>query len=276
MCTPRQRGAFNSVKCGYDLGIPNTVTDHCAHCLNGGTVATVKANLPPAGWTVYEPTLDFFATADRAGLCGDAKGHYDHMVGGSFMPYQNAPIVAHWQKGAQIDFVAEIDTNHNGYFEFFVCNLEACGKQDMDTSCFVNNHCVKLNRVPHPSCENPSTATAYECGPIDAAYPGRWYVPCRKTAHIGVHIVGGESGTMRYQLPLDLECNHCVVQWYWATANSCAPRGFKEYIVNYGFPFGTTCESDGGGRGTYRADMAECGAGMVPEEFWTCADVQIR
>ncbi|KAI0563442.1 Cellulose/chitin-binding protein [Gracilaria domingensis] len=80
---------------------------------------------------------------------------------------------------------------------------------------------------------------------------------------------------MRYQLPPDFECKHCVVQWYWATANSCAPRGFKEYIENYNFPFGTTCDSDGGGRGTYRADMSVCGGSSLPEEFWSCADVQI-
>ncbi|CAN8073403.1 unnamed protein product [Agarophyton chilense] len=275
MCTPRQRGAYHSVKCGTNLEFDNTVTDHCAHCLNGGTVATVKAHLPPTGWSVYEPTKDFFSTANRAGLCGDPKGRVDHMIGGDFMPYSNVPVVAHWKRGGQVDFAAEIDTNHNGYFEFFVCSLDACGKPDIDASCFVNKNCVKLNRVPHPSCESPSTATIHDCGPIDAAYPGRWYLPCRNTGHVGVHIVGGNSGTMRYQLPADLECKHCVVQWYWATANSCAPRGFKEYIVNYEFPFGTTCESDGGGRGTYRADMSECGGSSLPEEFWSCADVQI-
>ncbi|CAN8072611.1 unnamed protein product [Agarophyton chilense] len=280
MCTPRQRGAYHTDKCSPDIDPPgmdmNTmVPDFCPHCLNGGGKDTVTSNLPSEGWAVYEPTKNFFGTATRTGLCGDAVGDNAHMLGGSFMPYPEVPMVSKWKKGQQVDFVAEIDTNHNGYLEFFICNLDACGKPDLDASCFVNNHCVKLDRVAHPECENPSEATIHECGPIDAAYPGRWYLPCRNTAHVGVHIVGGESGTMRYQLPADLECKHCVVQWYWATANSCAPRGFKNYFVNYNFPFGTTCDSDGGARGTYRADMAECGGSAVPEEFWSCADVQI-
>ncbi|PXF43961.1 hypothetical protein BWQ96_06271 [Gracilariopsis chorda] len=276
MCSPRQRGAYHSVKCQSDLPDPSQpVIDHCAHCLNGGTVATVKTHLPADGWKVYEPVKDFGGTATRAGLCGDPKGRIDHMIGGDFMPYPTVPIVAHYKQGGAVDFSAEIDTNHNGYFEFFLCNLDACGTPDIDGSCFTGNHCVKLNRVPHPSCENPSSATIHECGPIDAAYPGRWYLPCRNTGHVGVHIVGGDSGTMRYQLPDGFSCKHCVIQWYWATANSCAPRGFKDYFVNYNFPFGTTCDSDGGGRGTYRADMSECGGDSLPEEFWSCADVQI-
>lgn len=40
-------------------------------------------------------------------------------------------------------------------------------------------------------------------------------------------------------------------------------------------PFGSTCESDGGGAGTYRRGMHECAGDTVPEEFWSCADVQI-
>lgn len=278
MCEPRQRGAYISDKCGSDLPNPaNPVTDYCAHCLNGGTVATVKAHLPPGGWTLYEPTKNFAASGDRAGLCGDAAGHNEHMLGGDFMPpeYGNVPMVKHWKKGSHVDFLAEIDTNHNGYFEFFLCDLDACKSDDISPRCFKGNHCTKLQRVPHPDCEQPSSNTHYECGPIDDVYPGRWYLPCRNTGHVGVHLVGGPSGTMRYALPKDVQCDHCVVQWYWATANSCAPRGLLKYMARHNNPFGTTCESDGGGRGTYRAGMAECGGEAVPEEFWSCADVQI-
>lgn len=277
MCTPRQRGAYHSSKCGYNLPLPpDPVTDHCAHCLNGGTVAVVKGNLPHGRWTVYEPTRDF-DSSNRAGLCGDAAGHNYHMIGGDFMPlrYRNVPIVSHWKTGDTVDFVAEIDTNHNGYFEFFLCDLDSCRSSDISEKCFRNGHCYKLNRVPHTDCEDPRQNTHYECGPIDIVYPGRWYLPCRNTGSIGQHIVGGPSGTMRYKLPAGVRCKHCVVQWYWATANSCAPRGLLEYMKRNNNPFGTSCISDGGGRGTYRRGMAECGGNRVPEEFWSCADVQI-
>lgn len=90
-----------------------------------------------------------------------------------------------------------------------------------------------------------------------------------------MHLVGGKSGTMRYRLPRGVSCEHCVVQWYWATANSCAPRGFLEYMHAMDAPFGRTCESDGGGLGGFRDDMEQCDANRVPEEFWSCADVSI-
>lgn len=284
MCGPRQRASYLAGdKCGFELnpadigieGGPGAVTqDFCGHCLNAGTVATVKANLPKGKWVVYDPIKDF-DNSYRAGLCGDPLGRVDHMIGGDFMTYPRVPIVAHWKTGSQVDFTAEIDTNHNGYFEYFVCNLDACKQNDISPSCFKQGHCVRLNRVKHPDCENPNVNTHYECGPIDPVYPGRWYLPCRNTGHVGVHIVGGESGTMRYQLPPGFSCKHCVVQWYWATANSCAPRGFLNYMNTFNNPFGTTCPSDGGGAGAHRDGMTECGGGSVPEEFWSCADVQI-
>lgn len=278
MCEPRQRGAYVSQKCGSNLPEPeNPVIDYCAHCLNGGSKGVVEQNLPRSGWHLYDPIKDFGRTGTRAGLCGDAKGNNDHMIGGTFVPtsYGGAPIVAHWKTGSTVDFTAEIDTNHNGYFEFFLCDLDACGANDISGKCFTENHCHKLMRVKHDDCENPSPKTHTECGPIDEKYPGRWYVPCRKTDHVGIHIVGGSSGTMRYKLPDGVSCEHCVVQWYWATANSCAPRGFTDYMTRNGSPFGTTCPSDGGGLGAYNAMMVDCGGSTLPEEFWSCADVKI-
>lgn len=279
MCHPRQRGAYVSQKCGSNLPFPkNPVIDYCAHCLNGGGKETVRQNLHPnAGWILYEPTVDFTKTATRAGLCGDAKGTDDHMIGGTFVPsvYGGAPLVAHWKTGSTVDFTAEIDTNHNGYFEFFLCDLDKCGTKDIRGECFMKNTCYKLMRVKHEECENPSPKTHTKCGPIDEKYPGRWYVPCRETEHVGIHIVGGSSGTMRYKLPDGVNCEHCVVQWYWATANACAPRGFLDYMIRKNKPFGTTCPSDGGGSGAFREGMTECGGDSLPEEFWSCADVKI-
>lgn len=278
MCEPRQRGAYISTKCGSDLDIVESpVVDYCAHCLNGGTVATTASQLPPSGFHVYDPIANFDRSATRAGLCGDPKGSNHHMLGGDFMPsrYSTVPMVAHYKTSSHVDFVAEIDTNHNGYFEFFLCNLDACQTSDIEPKCFKQGHCHHLKRVPHPDCQDKSRNTYYECGPIDTEYPGRWYVPCRNTGHVGIHIVGGPSGTMRYKLPQGLSCKHCVIQWYWATANSCAPRGLLDYMERENDPFGSTCESDGGGKGTYRAGMHECKHQSVPEEFWSCADVQI-
>lgn len=276
MCTPRQRGAYQSVKCPYNLPEPrNPVIDYCAHCLSGGSVGAVKQNLPLGGWRVYDPTKRFFSSANRAGLCGDPKGDASHMIGGTFMPYDTVPIVNHYKSGGLVDFTVEIDTNHNGYFDFYLCNLDECGTSDIAAKCFTGGRCYQLQRVKHPNCEARNVNTDYDCGPVDPTYPGRWYLPCRKTGYVGVHMVGGKSGTMRYKLPDGVVCKHCVIQWYYATANSCAPQGFLDYFIRFKNPFGTTCESDGGGFGAHRPGMTQCGGDLLPEEFWSCADVQI-
>ena len=285
MCVPRQRGAYKSRRCGDlpDLdkvmneagsSADQVVIDFCPHCLNGGSSGNVKQNLGSEGWKVHDPINDFDGSATRAGICGDPVGNDDHMIGGTFVNYEKAPIVATWKEGSAVDFSVGIDTNHNGYFEFFLCNLDKCGASDIDGKCFKNGHCVKLNRIPNSDCENPNVDTHQECGPIDDAYPGRFYVPCRKTDPAGIHIVGGGRGTMRYQLPSGFKCDHCVVQWYWSSANSCAPRGFLQYFVNYNKPFGETCPSDGG-IGAHNPNVSECGGDRVPEEFWSCSDVRI-
>lgn len=47
------------------------------------------------------------------------------------------------------------------------------------------------------------------------------------------------------------------------------------FFENFNEPFGNQCESDGGGKGAYRKGMTDCGGDLSPEEFWSCADVQI-
>lgn len=281
LCEPRQRGAYHEkYRCGYEVHFPlfrrePQVRDYCGHCLNGGTAGVVKANLPAGGWGSYDP-VHYPLTSRRAGLCGDAVSRVDHMLGGAFMPYSQVPITAVWKAGSAVDFTVEIDTNHNGYFEFHVCDLDKCGTYDIAESCFRNGACYRLERVKHADCEDTGVNTHYECGPVHNKFPYRWYVPCRNTGHVGVHMVGGSSGTMRFQLPKEIkECKHCVLQWYWATANSCNPPGVKHYFTTYTHPFGSSCESDGGGRGAYSAGLSKCGGQTVPEEFWSCADVQI-
>lgn len=275
MCEPRQRGAYISTKCGSNLQEPmNPPIDHCAHCLNGGGSGSVKERLPPSGWNLYDPIRRTKRSTSRAGLCGDKFGETDHMVGGRFMPYENVPIVSVYKSGAEVDFTAEIDTNHNGFFEFYVCDLDTCGAKDLEVKCFNKGNCYKLERVPHSDCENAAVDTIYDCGPIDKKKRGRWYLPCRTRKDAGVQIVGGESGTMRYKLPDGVSCKHCVLQWYWATANRCNPRGVAAYFRRYNRPFGTTCPSDAGS-GAHEPTLSTCKGMDVPEEFWSCSDIQI-
>lgn len=80
---------------------------------------------------------------------------------------------------------------------------------------------------------------------------------------------------MKYKLPKGFSCKHCVIQWYWATANSCNPPGFAEYFEKYPMPGWGKCPGDGGAFGGRNPTMAKCGGSKFPEEFWMCADVRI-
>ncbi len=84
---------------------------------------------------------------------------------------------------------------------------------------------------------------------------------------------GGNSRTVRYKLPSEVKCKHCVVQFYWVIANSCNPEGYRPYFKNK--PFGT-CGGDGGTQGGINEVLADCGGDKFPVEFFGCADVTIQ
>lgn len=275
ICSPRQRAAYSDVQCEESVKInvdQNEVVDSCAHCLNGGGVDAIKTRLPRKGWKSYKP-IKKVKTTLRAGMCGDRLSSLNHMLGGYCMPYSTVPIVDVWQSGSEVDFQINIHTNHNGYFEFHLCNLDACGTSDIDKKCFKEKHCYRLERVPSDKCEDPSQDTTFECGPIDQKNKHRWYVPCRKGGTN--HLVGGRSGTMRYKLPDGVTCKHCILQWYWATANRCNPPKFTRYFTKYNQPFGTSCSGDGSSEGGYNPNLPKCKKDTLPDEYWTCSDVQI-
>ncbi|OSX80170.1 hypothetical protein BU14_0058s0081 [Porphyra umbilicalis] len=276
MTTPRQRGGLKlSSEFNFPVIDPTAPTDFCPHCLNAGGTGTVKA-ANGGDWSPYDP-LDAGARAARAadhGVCGDpaTQSPGAHTVGGTF--YHGGKTVAAYTPGGVVDFEVGVTTSHNGFFEWWVCDLDACGAMDLTNGCFgVPGACTRLDRVAHPSCE---AGTDVACGPIQAAYPSRWYMPCRGNPPPTVgntQVLGGPDGKMRYRLPAALTCTRCVIQWYWVTANSCNPPGMAEY----NFPAAWAgCPGDGGSVGGIARGAAPCGpGGKWPEEFWTCADVVI-
>lgn len=280
MCEPRQRGSiitaegrciYNKDLSQFDANMNPYKIDYCPHCSNGGRGA--KNNYVPAGgWVIYDP-INNIETARQASMCGDEYGKTEHMLGGTFMPsrYENVPIVNVSQTGGTIDFVGQLDTNHNGYFEFYLCDLGACGASDIEEKCFTNGHCHRLERVPHPVCEDIASNKEEFCLPIDPAYPARWYIPCRKHRYV----FGGPNGIMRYKLPDGVMCKHCVVQWYWATGNSCSPLGMLPFLQAMRPEMEALCSALGGEDVAMNPSAGECVNGKIPEEFWSCADIQI-
>lgn len=254
-----------------DLNLPDIPSDDCPHCLNGGGKGAVILAAKNK-WTPWEPLNDKLPFRHDTGLCGDPVADSvprAHEVGGRFGPPKSLPFVATYKSGSVIEMTADITTNHNGFFEFIICDVTKCGG-DIRESCFKKGHCHLLKRVKTPECESQKSR---ECGPVDPAYPGRWYVPCRKGGHVGEHFMGGKH--MRYQLPAGFNSDHAVLQWYWATANSCNPPGFIEYFERYPMPGWGKCGGDGGAIGGRNPTLSKCGGSTFPEEFWMCADVQV-
>ena len=253
------------------MQIPGLDDDFCPHCLNGGGKGSVS--LAAKGeWTLYEPLNANVPFRHDAGLCGDPisdSAPREHENGGRFGPPKNYPTVAQFSEGEIIDITCDITTNHQGFFQFFICDASKCGG-DITESCFKDGYCHELLRVPDEECESQNSR---ECGPIDPTYPGRFYVPCRKGPHVGEHFIGGQF--MRYQLPEGFSTDHAVIQWYWATANSCNPPGYLDYFNRFPMPGWGSCPGDGGAKGGRNPTFPECGGSLFPEEFWTCADVSV-
>lgn len=223
------------------------------------------------GWKPWEP-LDKTKIRSDAGLCGDPISEpapRAHEKGGAFGPPKAMPYSAVYKSGQTVQFEVDVTTNHNGFFEFFICDVDRCD-DDISEDCFKRNQCRQLMRTKVAACESQNSK---ECGPIDPDYPGRWIVPCRKGGHVGEHFMGGVH--MQYKLPSGFRCKHCVIQWYWATANSCNPPGFKEYFDKFPMESWGKCPGDGGAFGARNPGLSQCGGTTFPEEFWSCADVRV-
>lgn len=144
----------------------------------------------------------------KCGICGDAwdaPPPRPHELGGRF---GKGVIVRRYPPKATITIKVELTANHNGYFEFRVCDEPKGTTQE----------CLDKNVLTIDG----STTKFY---PRD----------------------GNKVYEMKYQLPDDFECAHCVLQWRYIAGN------------NWGH-----CEN-----GT---EAVGCGP---QEEFRACADIAV-
>ena len=124
--------------------------------------------------------------------------------------YANNIITKTYKKGQAIKVLVDLTSNHRGYFRFRVGNI---GKLPMTEE--------KLTHV----LKQPSGGE-------------RWYL---KTGSNGLF-------TISLQLPKDLTCDHCVMQWWYKVGN------------NWG------CDTNG---------TCGLGHGEKQESFVNCADISI-
>eukprot|EP00730_Choanoeca_flexa_P004803 TRINITY_DN11804_c3_g7_i1.p1 TRINITY_DN11804_c3_g7~~TRINITY_DN11804_c3_g7_i1.p1 ORF type:complete len:1086 (+),score=147.66 TRINITY_DN11804_c3_g7_i1:103-3258(+) len=199
--------------------------NYCPHCMNAGGPGQVRANTPGGRW----PAVDTEVTAVRRGLCGDPAG--------GPQPYLTAgPVAATYQMGQVIDVEMRITAHHQGHIELRLCD----NANSLTQTCLNTHH---LRRVDTDE------------SPIDPLHPDRWYLPPN---------TGGYSSQFnyhaQYQLPANLTCSNCVIQWWYVTANSCLPPDYKRFD----FPSSAWWSSG----------LPACGA-TYGEEFWNCADIAI-
>ncbi len=267
---PPQRGATNGNKYSpvakYD---PTASVDHEAHFPAGSKSMTPGAGLKsqthaagPRGWTPYEPLSNGFLF--RAGVCGDLLSGGDHLRGGKF--YNGGKIFKTYRQEDIISIDVAVTTHHNGFFTFYVCDVSKCGGE-IGVDCFKRGHCHRLQRAWDERCESRQDKG---CAPIDPNYPWRWYLPCPSGK---VSLYG--KGKMLYKLPKNLECTHCVLQWYWVTANNCNPPGLLDYFNSNRAPDWGSCRGQGGAIGGWRRWETLCGGELFPEEYYQCADIEI-
>ncbi|XP_047538540.1 uncharacterized protein LOC125072076 [Vanessa atalanta] len=173
----------------YGFDTPHNYNDHELYC--GGFARQWNKN------------------GGKCGVCGDAwdaPKPRPHELGGRF---GKGVIVRRYAPKDTIVVKVELTANHNGYFEFRVCDDPKATDQDcMDKS------------ILHLE------------GKAETKYYPR---------------EGNRIYEMKYQLPDNLECTHCVMQWRYIAGN------------NWG-----TCDNGTGAVG--------CGP---QEEFRACADIAI-
>lgn len=278
MTIPLPRGSLSTRKSyvpgGFDPAAP---VDSKPHFPAGNKTASPGSGLRsqiyaagPPGWVPFLPLSPIFRW--RSGVCGDPRSpNQEHLRGGKY--YHNAKIVGTYVQGGEISIEVKINAHHNGFIEIHLCDVDNCNGE-ISEQCFKKGHCVQLQRAPDEECDS---GMSKRCGPIDRNYPGRWYFPCSTVPNNGKFFeFYGENDRISYLLPKDLSCEHCVLQWFWTSANSCNPPGVVEYFdgpdgpKNWG-----DCPGQGGAIGGVARNQGLCGKDSFPEEYLQCSDIKV-
>lgn len=272
---PPPRGALRGHDYARDIppvdrSAPNDGQLHYPAGNRGSTAGSGLASQEREGrniWTLFDPLRPGFRW--RSGVCGDLKGRNEaHRRGGEF--YHGGMITRTYRVGSVVDFKASIVGHHNGFYVFHICDVSRCGGE-ISESCFRNGACRLLTRADNLGCAHSDS-----CGPIDRAYPGRWYIPCPNRANNGGIDHYGRNGNMRYRLPSGFSCEHCVLHWSYTTGNRCNAPGAVDYFEGPNRPRAWgNCRGQSAAVGGFSRDLQTCGGRQFAEDYFNCADVRI-
>ncbi|XP_062554664.1 uncharacterized protein LOC134219813 [Armigeres subalbatus] len=154
--------------------------------------------------------VQWYQNGGKCGYCGDNYADAQprlHELGGAF---GQGEIVRNYTRGSVIDVTAMLTANHMGHFEFNLCDISVEGETE---GCY------------------------QQYALLDVEGRREWYMNSTAATKYNVQL----------QLPEDLVCDHCVLQWTYVAGN------------NWGY-----C-ADGTGK-------LGCGA---QENFRTCSDIGI-
>jgi len=139
-----------------------------------------------------------------AGICGDG-GQWGEKS--DLLNFARGPVTT-LQAGEIAEFSVKITAHHKGFFEFRICDKHLDGSLTDPQAC-LNQHLLVRSPLAADCKVNDGRG---DCQPVDTRHPERWYLP-----------PGAGTYKMKYEIPADLRCSSCTLQWQWFTANSCLP-----------------------------------------------------
>ena len=191
------------------------------------------------------------------GVCGDG-GQWGE--DSDFLGYMDGPQTT-FAPGDVVEIVVEISAHHQGHFELGVCREQLSHSTEEPQACLDQ---LKLKRVPPPSDCVPNDARG-DCQPMLETQQERWYLS-----------PGTGTKKMHFQIPEDLHCEACTLQWRWWTGNDCPGPGYGCYFQRMrelGWAAEDWCHEQCG-ECDEAAQHAE--PRCKPEEFKNCADIVVK
>jgi len=194
----------------------------------------------------------------QANVCGDG-GQWPSKS--NYLDFYNGPQ-ATYVAGRSVEFEITVTAHHKGHFEFSICDEIISSSTTAPQECL--NRMVLQRVAPEQSYSDctPNDERG-DCQPLDERHPERWYLPPPSSKNVHA---------MRFQLPMDLMCESCTLQWRYWTANSCVPKvDYKCYfdaIRSKGWNSQAWCGGLCGGCGE---TSVQCNG----EEFRNCADIEV-
>jgi len=182
--------------------------EYCHQCLSAGGPATVSS-LTPGG--LYPNPTESLASSVRHTMCGESGllAAADRV----YNPTKTVPTISTlpvYAPGSVLDIAVTITAHHRGHFEFRMCDsAKLSDPKEVTWACLSQN---LLKRVSVPG----------EVSPVDTNHPERYY--------LDPECAPGYNKTVyaKYQIPSNLTCERCVLQWWWVSANTCNPPDYAK------------------------------------------------